>query len=107
MIKVFFNSRHSSMEEQVNQWLESMQGRIMISALSADSNRYGHCLAVTYEERTGPSYRAYVWYHSQHFRLEELVNADQIRAAAVDGRPLIGLSSNDYGHMFCMLEARF
>lgn len=103
-VKLFFDSRHDGLERDLNQWLGQISGQVVMTGMSMDSNKFGHCLTVMYQTGgEGRHYRAHVYYHSNHSRLEQAANQGLTAAQAQWGR-LVAVGSNEYGHCLCVIE---
>jgi len=105
-VKVLFNPSHRSLQEVLNEWLAEVSGSVTITGITMDSNQYGHCLAIMYEQGgEGRLYRGHVFFSRQHSALEQEANAGLAAAQAEWGR-FVALGSNEYGHCLCVVEER-
>ncbi|MFZ5816041.1 MAG: hypothetical protein ACOY93_12150 [Bacillota bacterium] len=103
-VRIFFHHRHDRLQEELNQWLEEVAGQVVVTGVSMDSNKFGRCLVVMYQTgEEGRLYRAHLYYHSSHSRLEAEANEKLAAAQAQWGR-LVALGSNEYGHYLCIIE---
>lgn len=103
-VQIFFQTSHSRLDGELSSWLESRQGEIRVTGLSLDSNEYGHCLAVLYQEEPGPVYAGRVWFNRKHSELQREANL----ALAAEGAPtglFVAAGSNQHGHCLCMIGA--
>lgn len=102
--KVFFDSRHDGLEQELNQWLGQVSGEVVISGISMDSNDYGHCLAIMYQAAGGGKlYRGHVFFNHSHTSLEGEANQGLSAAQAQSGKWL-AIGSNQHGHCLCVIE---
>lgn len=101
-VKVLFSSGHSSLQEELQQWLDEMAERITITGLSLSSNEYGHCLVISYSKETGPGYTGWVWFSRSHTALENDANTDMAEVGA-DGKGFMAVGSNKLGHCLCVI----
>jgi len=105
-VKVLFNSSHRTLQEMLNQWLAEVSGSVTITDVTMDSNQYGHCLAIMYQQSgEGRQYRGHVFFSQRHTALEEVANEGLVAAQAHWGR-FVALGSNEYGHCLCVVEER-
>lgn len=103
-VKTLFNSSHSALHQQMNQWLAEVSGQVQITGVSMDSNEYGHCLVIMYQTGVqGRFYRGHLFFHSNHSALERDVNQGLATAQAQWGK-FVGVGSNQYGHCVCVIE---
>lgn len=103
-VKILFHSSHHSLGAQLQEWLREVSGQVTITNISMDSNRYGHCLAIAYVERSGPAYRGSVWFHSRHDGLERVAK-DSLKGLSPARQTFMAVGSNEYGHALCLIDA--
>jgi len=101
-VKLLFASSHSALAADLEAWLQETAEQVQITGISLDSNEFGHCLAVLYDLGAGPVYTSRVWFHTQHWGLEEEANAELLKLSPAKCR-LIAIGSNKYGHCLCVV----
>ncbi|MBP2019221.1 hypothetical protein J2Z79_002646 [Symbiobacterium terraclitae] len=105
-VKVLFDSSHRTLEEMLNEWLAEVSGSVTIIDVTLNSNQYGHCIVILYQETgEGRFYRGHLFYGQRHTALEQEANAGLAAAEAQWGR-FVALGSNEYGHCLCVVEER-
>ncbi len=104
MVKILFHNSHRSLQDQLNAWLTEIAGTATITGVTMDSNNYGHCIAILYQQDgQGRLYRGHVFFHNSHSSLEQAANAGLEAAQAEWGR-FVAIGSNEYGHCLCIIE---
>lgn len=101
-VQIFFQSSHARLDGELSGWLDSRRGEIRVTGLSLDSNEYGHCLSVLFQEEPGPVYAGRVWFSRSHSDLQQAANL----ALAEEGAPsglFVATGSNPHGHCLCMI----
>lgn len=103
-VKVLFNTSHRTLQEMLGEWLAEASGSVTITGITMDSNQYGHCIVIMYQQGgQGRFYRGHVFFSQRHTALEQEANAGLAAAQAHWGR-FVALGSNEYGHCLCVVE---
>lgn len=100
-VKAFFNTSHSTLQQELQAWLAKQASQIVIRNVSMDSNDYGHCLAVLYEPGPGPVYCGLIAFNRRHDGAAEEATALLEQQDAEFA--LIAVGSNQHGHCLCLI----